>query len=591
MTAFCGCFHRQITSGAPAEARNNLLEIKDRARVNLTRNRRHFVREYLDARMFLLAYDNGAWGSNDWIKTENISIAWVSGNPLIAGEDGVSNRPADSAAKVIASLASNDMSALARTAGGFSAVLWDSSKGKLRLCSDKLASRPLYVYLDRDSCYFASSIRVLRIMLAHDLDIDDEGLSQFIYFSQNLRSKTIFKNVSIVSPGAIFEVSAENETNIKYFNWNEIPPRQMDIDSCSRELYSLFIKATRRRIINNKSADAFLTGGMDSRCVVAALLDSDVKVRAFNYSYPDSADDILGHMLAEKLQVEYICYHSSPKDRLKINTDFFAMNAKAHFPRAVSTDDVCGRLIWSGDGGSVGLGHVYITEENVNLTSVPINESSVIRLFPGLNRPISRLISGSLTGDLREHAIRSVVDYFNIIEPTQPSRKIFLFYLLNDQMRHLYHHYEQIDLSDIEFEMPFFDMDLIEFIVSLPVDFFLGHRLYNRWLSEFTTRIDQTPWQAYPGHEPCPLPLPKNILTQWGTDWYGGKNSEEVSMTIIASLLRDPSSATWRYIQKKWLYALFIANSIGIHKYNYEAQFARTVYEEISGKLVFDLPM
>jgi hypothetical protein len=27
----------------------------------------------------------------------------------------------------------------------------------------------------------------------------------------------------------------------------------------------------------------------------------------------------------------------------------------------------------------------------------------------------------------------------------------------------------------------------------------------------------EVPWQSYPGHEPCPLPLPEGYSTQWAT--------------------------------------------------------------------------
>lgn len=589
MTAFCGYFDRRDKS-KDFRGRDILQEVNSRARRNLSRDPQHRLHEYSDACMFLAAFDNGAWRQNRIIPIDHSGMAWVSGNPLIPREDGVSNNPDESAQQVAMALANQGSTALFRSAGSFSAAFWSSSEKKLRLCADKLALRPLYVYLDDDSCYFASSIRVLRSLLPEELDLDDTGIAQFIYLSQNLGHKTIFKNVEVMAPGTILEIGASTISRTSYFDWNKVPARDLDLASCSRDLYRLFIAATRRRTQNCLAVDAFLTGGMDSRSVVAALLDCGLKVRAFNYSYPNSADDILGRMLAEKLGVEYLCYHSNPRDRLKINADYFALNAKAHFPRQIDEARVGARLIWSGDGGSVGLGHVYMTAENVALAEKQVGKDAISQIFKGLNQPISRLIARSLDKELRELAMGSMVEHWRSISPQQPSRRIFLYYLLNDQMRHLYHHYEQIDLGDIEFEMPFFDMDFLAFIVSLPIDLFLSHKLYNHWLSEFSARVDQTPWQAYPGHEPCPLPLPENILSQWGTDWYGGKTGAEIARTVMGSLLSDRGSSTWKYLGRKWLYALQAANALGIYRYNYETEFARKIYEEISGKLVFELP-
>lgn len=589
MTAFCGYFDRHASNGR-SDRQHLLHEAQGRARTNLSRDPHHKLHEYSDTCMFLIAFDNGAWRQGTIIPVDHAGIAWVSGNPLIPRDDGISNDPDESSLQVAMALANQDLVALSGSAGSFSAAYWSPSEKKLRLCADKLALRPLYVYLDDDSCYFASSIRVLRSLLPCELDLDDTGLAQFIYFAQPLGCRTIFRNVQVVAPGSILEIDTGTASSTTYFCWDKITPCDTDLATSSHDLYRRFITATKRRTQGRIAAEAFLTGGMDSRSVVAALLDCGLKVRAFNYSYPNSADDVLGRMLADRLQVEYLCYHSNPQDRLKINADYFALNAKAHFPRQPEADQNSGRLIWSGDGGSVGLGHVYITAEKVVLAKSQINESTVLQLFPGINQPASRLIKRSLGNKLSDLATSSMVDHWKSINPTQPSRRIFMYYLLNDQMRHLYHHYEQIDLSNIEFEMPFFDMDFLSQVVSLPIDMFLRHKLYNYWISEFSAPVNQTPWQVYPGHEPCPLPQPENFLSQWETNWYGGKVGAMVAKTVIDVLQKDRSSPTWKYLDKKWFYALKVANTLGIHSYNYESDFARKIYEDVSGKTIFALP-
>lgn len=590
MTAFCGYFDRRNKRSDSTHGQCLLQEARDRARKTLSRNPRHKLHEYVETCMFVVAFDNGAWRQGGFIRIDPAGVAWVSGNPLIPRDDGISNNPDESVRQAAMALANRNPVGLSRSAGSFSAVFWSPSEQKLRLCADKLALRPLYVYLDGDSCYFASSIRVLRSILPEGLEIDDTGIAQFIYLAQNLGQKTIFRNVEVVAPGTILEIGASITSHTSYFCWDTISPLEFDLATCSRNLYGLFIAATQRRAQGRIAVEAFLTGGMDSRSVVAALQDCGLKVRAFNHSYPNSADDILGRMVAEKLQVEYLCYHRNPKDRLKINTDYFALNAKSYFPRKTDEDENVGRLIWSGDGGSVGLGHVYMNRENVALAKNQIDENEILQLFPVFNHSISRLIYRSLTRQLRDFALRSMVEHWKFINPRQPSRRIFMYYLMNDQVRHLYHHFEQIDLSNIEFEMPFFDMDFLSFIVSLPIDPFLGHKFYNHWLSEFTASVDQTPWQAYPGHEPCPFPLPKNTVSQWSTHWYAGKVGTDIAKEVIKALLNDRHSPTWQYLNRRWLYALMVANALGIYGYNYETNFARRIYEEISGKLVFELP-
>jgi hypothetical protein len=97
-------------------------------------------------------------------------------------------------------------------------------------------------------------------------------------------------------------------------------------------------------------------------------------------------------------------------------------------------------------------------------------------------------------------------------------RCLHLVLMQNDQRRHLAAHFEGIDLSRLEYQLPFFDSDFVESVLRVPLDFCLGHRLYMQWLRYFPEVVLSVPWQAYPGHEPCPLPIASGVAYQWAED-------------------------------------------------------------------------
>jgi hypothetical protein len=99
-----------------------------------------------------------------------------------------------------------------------------------------------------------------------------------------------------------------------------------------------------------------------------------------------------------------------------------------------------------------------------------------------------------------------------------PAKDLLVFLLENDQRRHLAGYYEDLDLNTVEYMLPFFDAVFLETAVSFPIDDTLYHRLYNRWLSFLPGPAATVPWQAYVGHEACPLPLPQGGTTQWPTE-------------------------------------------------------------------------
>jgi hypothetical protein len=93
-----------------------------------------------------------------------------------------------------------------------------------------------------------------------------------------------------------------------------------------------------------------------------------------------------------------------------------------------------------------------------------------------------------------------------------------VFLLENDQRRHLAAYYEDIDLTRVEYLLPFFDPAVLTTAVSLPLDDTLYHRVYHRWLQLLPGPAAAVPWQAYPGHEGCPLPSPHGFADQWSRE-------------------------------------------------------------------------
>jgi hypothetical protein len=187
---------------------------------------------------------------------------------------------------------------------------------------------------------------------------------------------------------------------------------------------------------------------------------------------------------------------------------------------------------------------------------------------------------------MRWLAIVGVRKELESIAPKNTGRRLFLFYLLNDQMRHLYRHFEDIDLHAVEFAMPFFDMDFLSLVVASPVGMFLRHRLYNRWLSCFKTPAASVPWQAYPGHEAGHLPLPAGIRSQWSNDWYRGAATRLLADRVATRILVERDARVSTYISRRVICILKLLNRVGIERYNYELWRARKVYEYIKGESI-----
>jgi asparagine synthase (glutamine-hydrolysing) len=100
-------------------------------------------------------------------------------------------------------------------------------------------------------------------------------------------------------------------------------------------------------------------------------------------------------------------------------------------------------------------------------------------------------------------------------------RRLYVFLLLNDQRRHLANHFEELDSHRLELQLPFFDSDFLQVMSAVPLDLCLYHAFYAKWLGYFIPAVTAVPWQSYPGHVPCPLPIPRGLQYQWNPKGMG----------------------------------------------------------------------
>jgi hypothetical protein len=98
--------------------------------------------------------------------------------------------------------------------------------------------------------------------------------------------------------------------------------------------------------------------------------------------------------------------------------------------------------------------------------------------------------------------------------------------------------YENQDLRRLEFHMPFADGELLELMMTVPVDACVRHGFYMEVLKHFPPVTLSTPWQTYPGHVPCPLPVGDGLRTQWAPSAEAARNRRRWGTRKALAILR-----------------------------------------------------
>ncbi len=473
---------------------------------------------------------------------------------------------------LLAGLAACRWQSLECTLGSFAALGWDGER--LLLATDKVGSRPLYWKREAGRLLFATSLRWLRSLQGEAERVDEQGLAETLFLGQPLANRTALAGVQVLRPGHALLVEASGEAREqRYFDLAAVTPRSMPQDEAVPALHGAFSRAVQRRLRAGEQ-QAFLSGGLDSRAVVAELIDQGQTVRSFCAAYPGSLDDLAGQQIAAHLGTRHHTWHRSPADRVRVALDPFALYARDHFP---DPEGRRARAIWSGDGGSVTLGHVYMNEATVERAAGAIDGGVVRDLFPGLNGRPTRQIARQKLERWADLANDGALQAFGELAHAPPERRLFLFYMLNDQARHLYHHFERIEESGVELLTPFFDAEFVTLVQSLPIAWFLRHRLYNDWIQGFRCQAGSLYWQPYRNHIPGPHANPWPSADQWSSQWYSGADVRRSYREIAADVLRRRDPLVAPLINRPLLHLVRLRHALGLGGQEYEVSYARNL--------------
>lgn len=500
-------------------------------------------------------------------RTPGGPITLFAGEPLIDRPTGLHSRPHD-LDDLHARWSAGDFSLLRHVRGAFCAVHFDPRTGSLWLVADKLALRPIYYAVYEHHVVFATSKRVLRANPLVDKRGDLRGLAETAAFGYPLGARSVLESVSSIEPSRIVEVAPDKVRISEYWRWDSIARASGDEREMCARIASAFDEAVRVRLKSAPRAVALLSGGLDSRCVVAQLRAAGAAVDTIGFGPEGTADQVLARQASAALGTRHFELITGP-------TDFWQRLHEAHASwlaeRGTELPDPQARALWTGEGGDRVLAPVNLTEQvieamrsgNPNRAASIYMELEHVGLPPRLfrRRVRERVLHLPRLGLVEELGRRKAED---------PGRRFHLYVLLNESRRNIKQHFENLDLSRVELIMPFYDSRLIEVVLSYPLDLFVRHRLYLRLLQYLPPGIRQVPWQAYPGSEPCPLPMPQGIRTQW-EHFY---TPEEERMQAGARLARAAEIASARslpdwLLSRPVLHAARLLMHFGFTRYDY----------------------
>lgn len=508
MTVFAGVFCISTSSVVPNELKSQITSQLVRQDKGLGVRSVHDV-----PRLFLAKWDSGAFSEPAWQVKPDGSVATLAGDPLLTEAKRRLMRQ-DQLDRLSTHIQEKQAFNLASCRGSFALVQYAAERDELCLTTDALGLRPIYYAIQNGLVIFSTALRILESASLVEKHLSILGVAEECAFSFPLADRTPYEEIKVLREAQCFRVTSEQRSFQNYLDWaalQEIPGSMAD---SAKAIHSEFREAVRLRAGTDRRVYSFLSGGMDSRAIVSELISNGQQVVALNFSAEGSQDQVFAQSFATEAGAA--CELHCLAGGIFPNFSMLALDAKTKLENMTPTRVDRPRFIWSGDGGSVGLGHVYMDEKMLDIAESR-GARAAIEYFLELNK--NTLPTGVLAVKARHelprlifNSVMAEVDRYTV---NDFGRRIYFFLLFNDQRRHLFKHLETIDQHGLELLTPFYDLAFLRAIAATPARWGILHRLYASFFEYLPDIARKTAWQTYPGHVPCPLPKDLTASYQW----------------------------------------------------------------------------
>jgi asparagine synthase (glutamine-hydrolysing) len=195
--------------------------------------------------------------------------------------------------------------------GMFGIALWDSERRRLVLARDRLGKKPLFYALRDRTLTFASELNAVM----RDPDIPDEvdlqALDAYLALRYVPHPLSIYRAVRKLPPAGrlIWDDGAVRIDRYWRLSYRpeQGPTNGVEYGEAIREAVR---RATRRRLISDVPLGAFLSGGIDSSAVVAAMAEaSSEPVKTFSIGFVTSRPEFnelpYARLVAEKFGTDH----------------------------------------------------------------------------------------------------------------------------------------------------------------------------------------------------------------------------------------------------------------------------------------------
>jgi asparagine synthase (glutamine-hydrolysing) len=401
----------------------------------------------------------------------------------------------------------HDVELAHRLVGNFNLLIWDKRRRRLVIINDWLGLGSLFYSFSGGTLRFAPEIKAILSTLSQTPGLDYQGLAEYIHFWNLVDDRTFFEDIKLFPPASILEYEA-GRLNIRAYRQNtfsESNAEERSLDDLADEGLDLLRQSVARATAGRERIGITLTGGMDSRTLLALACEQGKDVLAITYGHsPRCGDNQIAKRVVEIVKPrEHVFEVLSPTILADDSSEYVWLtdgltraNCSHIIPLAKTFKDRMDVLLNGIFGGHTSIGAAaYYTEEQIRRPRSRQELHNRIYNWSAMPDWWKDLLFLPEFAEKIKQLVRQSVDEQVELRSAQASLlcdQIDLFAINN----HIRRNMNQVDAWKyfVDDQRPFADPDLLKFCFSLPPKLRTGMRMYSAIYLRHFPKLAHIPW-------------------------------------------------------------------------------------------------
>ncbi len=429
--------------------------------------------------------------------------------------------------------------------GSYVVAIHDARTQEVHVINDRKGSRPVFYITGKDG-FLATGPEVgeLARYCAEEPRVAAGALCQFLLFGSYYDEATLFRDIRKLPPGSVLTADPVRFKIIRYWRANFSESASHAPESELAEECDTLLRQSVRRLMNVCATPfIFLSGGIDSRLLLGALVREGYRIPVATYGTEQGDDRSIAASLAERLGLELHQYRmgqaASVRDMIEVS---LLSDARAEMidsaEKVIFVDQLASRFAsyFQGDKSFDAKPASSIDEALKRIGILTLSNSIRLNdwLRSELRNPLRSELSATVTSMVQQtgqtdlHAIKDVL-------------------YLEQRVGNRQNGYAAAWLRSLEQARPWFDEDLMDFFARIPSELRINKEILKQVDRQYQGSLQDIPYASRDS-----IPVAKQHVASI-------KSDQELRSFIQSELIEGMDSRIAAIISPEKIGAIFSA--------------------------------